>query len=167
MQLPKAIRILIVDDNFLFRIGLASTLRMHPEFAVVAEAGTGSAALELYRQHLPDLVLMDWRLPDLDGIETTRALHREFPAAKVIIVSSYEAAGELPRALQAGVQGFVLKDTLDNELLRAIRAVAAGGNYLATELSGCPGNPQAAVKPASSREAALPVRVVPSTPRDA
>ena len=111
---------------------------MQADLAVVGEAGTGTQAIELYRRHRPDIVLMDLRLPGLDGIETTQALRREFPTAQVIVISAYEAAGEVDRALQAGARGFCLKDALNDELIRAIQGVAAGATYTAAELSPRP-----------------------------
>src|SRR5262245_50072236 len=80
----KKIRLLIVDDHFIVRIGLLTTIKMTPDLTVIAEASTAAQALELYRQHLPDVVLMDVRLPDFSGIEATATLREEFPEAKVV-----------------------------------------------------------------------------------
>jgi two-component system NarL family response regulator len=126
----KKIRILIVDDHFIVRIGLVTSIETDPAFEVAAETGTGTQALELYRQHRPDVVLMDLRLPDLNGINATAALCREFPDAKVIIISSFESPEEIYRAYQAGARGYLLKDVLGDELFRVIKAVAAGEKHV-------------------------------------
>src|SRR5258708_20858748 len=87
--MKRKTRILIVDDHFIVRIGLLTTIKMSPDLMVVAEASTGAQAIELYRLHLPDIVLMDVRLPDFGGIEATAALRDEFPDAKFIIISTF------------------------------------------------------------------------------
>jgi two-component system, NarL family, response regulator len=133
----RQIRLLIVDDHFIVRIGLSSSLKMDPHLKVVAEASTGAQAIEAYRRHLPDVVLMDLRLPDFSGIEATAMLCREFAGAKVIVISSYDAAEHISRAFQAGARGYLLKDVLDQELFRAIKAVEAGENYIPGELNRC------------------------------
>ena len=126
----KKTRILIVDDHFLLRIGLATSLNSEADLTVVAEAGTGAQALELYRKHQPDIVLMDLRLPDMGGDQTAAALCKEFPKAKVIMISSFDGQDDIYRSLQAGARSYLPKNVLRDELLRAIRAVQAGENYL-------------------------------------
>lgn len=126
----KKLRILIVDDHFLVRIGLMTSIATDPDLEVVAEASTGRQAIDLYRQHKPDVVLMDLRLPDLGGIEATATLCHETLPAKVIMVSSFDASEEIYRAFQAGASGYLLKDVLGEELFRAIKTVAAGGQYV-------------------------------------
>jgi DNA-binding NarL/FixJ family response regulator len=126
----KKTRILIVDDHFLLRIGLATSLNSEPDLVVVAEAGTGAQALELHRKHRPDVVLMDLRLPDMGGDEAAAALCGEFPAAKVIMISSFDGQDDIYRSLQAGARSYLPKSVMREELLRAIRAVHAGENYL-------------------------------------
>lgn len=123
------IRILIADDHFLVRIGLLTSLQMDPDLKIIAEASTGGQALELYRQHLPDVVLMDLRLPDLSGIEVTSRLRKEFPEAKVIIISSYDGEEDIYRSFQAGARAYLLKDVLGEELFRAIKTVHSGEQY--------------------------------------
>ena len=127
--MKKEIRILIVDDHFLVRIGLLTSLKMDPELKVVAEASTATQAVALYREHRPDIVLMDLRLPDASGIEATAKLKKEFEAAKVIIVSSFDAEEDIYRAFQAGAQGYLLKNVLSEELFLAIRTVHGGRQY--------------------------------------
>lgn len=133
--MKKPIRILIVDDHFVVRIGLLTLIKMDPELAVVAEASTAAQAVELYRRYQPDTVLMDLRLPDASGVEATAALRREFPAAKVIIISSYDGDEDIYRAFRAGARAYVLKDVLGEELFRAIRAVHAGEQYMPAQIA--------------------------------
>jgi DNA-binding NarL/FixJ family response regulator len=127
--MKKEIRILIVDDHFLVRIGLLTSLKMDLDLKVVAEASTAAQALDLYRRHLPDVVLMDVRLPDLSGIEATVALRKDFPTAKVIILSSYDSEEDIYRAFQAGACAYLLKSVLSEELFRVIKLVQGGGLY--------------------------------------
>jgi two-component system, NarL family, response regulator len=133
----KTIRILIVDDHFLVRIGLLTSLNGVPDMTVVAEASTGRQAISAYRQHQPDVVLMDLRLPDVSGIEATVAIRKETAAARIIMISTFDGAEEVYRAFQAGVQGYVLKDVLGEELFRAIRTVYSGGRYIPAEIARC------------------------------
>src|SRR5689334_19759081 len=128
--MKKKIRLLIVDDHFVVRIGLVTSLRTAPDLSVVAEASTGKQALDLYRAHQPDAVLMDLRMPDMSGIQATTALRAEFPDAKVIIFSSHDAQEEIFRAFQAGASGYLLKDALGDDLLNAIKTVVAGGKHI-------------------------------------
>lgn len=129
------IRILIVDDHFVVRIGLLTSLKMDPSMKTVFEASTGRQAIELYRKHQPEVVLMDLRLPDISGIETTATLCREFPQARIIIISSFDAEEDVHRAFQAGVQGYLRKDVLGEELFRAIKIVVAGGKFIPPEIA--------------------------------
>jgi two-component system NarL family response regulator len=130
----KKIRILIVDDHFIVRIGLLTTIGMIPEFTVVGEASTGSQAIQLYRQHLPDVVLMDVRLPDFSGIEATAALREEFPEARIIMISTFDSDEDVYRAFQAGARGYLLKNVLGEELARAIQRVHAGQQHIPPEI---------------------------------
>lgn len=133
--MKKKIKVLIVDDHFVVRIGLLTSLKMDDGFDAVGEASTGRQALELYRQHSPDVVLMDLRLPDMSGIEATAALCREFPGAKIIIISSFDAQEDVYRAFKAGALGYLRKDVLGEELFRAIKTVAAGGKFIPPEIA--------------------------------
>jgi DNA-binding NarL/FixJ family response regulator len=133
--MKKKIRILIVDDHFVVRIGLLTSLKMDDSLQTVGEASTGRQAIELYRKHQPDVVLMDLRLPDMSGIEVTTALCRDFPNAKIIIISSFDAQEDVYRAFQAGALGYLRKDVLGEELFRAIRQVAVGGKFIPPEIA--------------------------------
>ncbi|HWH70737.1 MAG TPA: response regulator transcription factor [Candidatus Sulfotelmatobacter sp.] len=133
--MSKKIGILIVDDHSLMRIGLATSINVEPDMAVIAEAGSGQQALERYRRHKPDIVLMDLRLPDLGGDEATAQLCKEFPGAKVIMLSTFEGHDDIFRCVQAGARSYLSKSVPLEELLRAIRAVYAGQNYLPPDIA--------------------------------
>src|SRR5215472_3934992 len=130
MATSKPIRILVVDDHFMVRMGLSSSLSVEPDIEVVSEAGNGEAALEAYRKHAPSLVIMDLRLPGMSGIDCTVALLREFPEARILVLSTHSDEEEIYRAMQAGARGYVVKTIVREELLRAVREVHRGGQYL-------------------------------------
>ena len=130
MQNSKPIRILVVDDHFMVRMGLSSSLNVEPDIEVVAEAASAEAALEAYRQHRPSLVMMDLRLPGISGVECTAAIIEEFPDARILVLSTHSGEEEIYRAMQAGARGYVVKSILREELLRAVREVNRGGQYL-------------------------------------
>ena len=126
----KPIRILVVDDHFMVRMGLSASLNVEADMQVVAEAGSAEAAVTAYREHRPTLVIMDVRLPDMSGVECSAAIVREFPDAHILILSTHSGEEEVYRALQAGARGYVLKSVMREELLRAIREVHSGRRYL-------------------------------------
>lgn len=130
MKNPKPKRILVVDDHFMVRMGLSASLNVESDIEVVGEAGTGEAAIDEFRYHLPDLVLMDVRLPGMSGAETTAAILREFPNARILMLSTHSGEEEVYRALQAGARGYVLKNIVREELLCAIREVIEGHRYI-------------------------------------
>jgi len=130
-----SIRLLVVDDHFFVRMGLTGSLNAEPDIRVVADADNGTQALKLYREHKPDLVIMDGRLPGISGVETLTALRREFPSARVLMLSIDEGEEDVYRAMQAGASGYLPKATQLRELLRAIRAIYAGEKYLPSALS--------------------------------
>jgi DNA-binding NarL/FixJ family response regulator len=129
-DVKQKIQVLIVDDHFLVRIGLANSLNIESDMACVAEARTGAEAIELYRKHLPDVVLLDLRLPDMDGVEVTNKLRSEFPGAAVIMISTFDGEEDIYRALQAGARSYVPKDVSRDELLQIIRTVHEGNHAL-------------------------------------
>jgi DNA-binding NarL/FixJ family response regulator len=133
--MKRRIRLLIVDDHFVVRIGLLTSIRISGELMAVGEAGTGAQGIELYRQHLPDVVLMDLRLPDMSGVEATVALRKEFPDARVLMISTFQGEEDIYRSIQAGARGYLLKNFLGDELVRAIKAVYAGERYLPATLA--------------------------------
>jgi len=129
------IRVLCVDDHPLVRKGIASILANEADMQLVAEAGGGREAVELFRIHQPDVTLMDLRMPDTDGIEATRAIRREFPEARIIALTSYDGDQDIYRALEAGVRGYLLKEMVHTEVLRAIRTVHSGKRLMPAEVA--------------------------------
>src|ERR1700687_5486419 len=105
MMSSKPIRILVVDDHFMVRMGLSASLNAEPDMEVVAEVGNGRAALDAYKQHHPHLVLMDVRLPGMSGAETPAMIVRAFPDARVLMLSTHSGEEEIYRAMQAGARG--------------------------------------------------------------
>jgi DNA-binding NarL/FixJ family response regulator len=130
MNDPKAIRILVVDDHFMVRMGLSASLNIEPDMEVIAEASTGEQAIALYREHQPELVIMDCRLPGMNGSQVTAAITKEFPLAKVLMLSTHSGEEEIYRALKAGAHGYVLKGAIREELLTAIRTVHSGKRHV-------------------------------------
>lgn len=131
----ETIRVLCVDDHPLVRKGIASILANEADMRLVAEAGSGREAVELFKQHQPDVTLMDLRLPDLDGVEATKAIRREFPDARIIALTSYDGDQDIYRALEAGVRGYILKEMVHTEVLRAVRTVYAGKRLMPQEVA--------------------------------
>jgi DNA-binding NarL/FixJ family response regulator len=129
------IRVLTVDDHELVRKGLAAILGAEPQMQLVAEASTAAEAVQLFRQHRPDVTLMDLRLPDKTGVEATRQIRREFADARIIVLTSYDGDQDIYQALEAGVRGYLLKEMVHSEVLRAIRVVHAGKRFIPTEVT--------------------------------
>jgi two-component system NarL family response regulator len=130
MKNSKPIRILVVDDHFMVRMGLTASLNVEPDMEVVAEVGTGEAALGTYARHRPNLVIMDVRLPGMSGADTTAAIIREFPDACILMLSTHSGEEEIYRAMQSGARGYVVKSVMREDLLRAIREVHEGKRHL-------------------------------------
>jgi two-component system, NarL family, response regulator len=130
MKNSKAIRILVVDDHFIVRMGLSASLNVEQDMQVVAEAGNGETALEAFRKYRPSLVMMDLRLPKMSGTDCTAAILREFPEACILMLSTHAGEEEIYRAMQAGARGYVVKSIIREELLRAVREVHQGRQYL-------------------------------------
>src|SRR5215470_16550629 len=121
-----AIRVFSVDDHALVREGLAMIINCQPGMLMVAQASNGREAISLFREHKPDVTLMDLRLPDMSGIDATIAIRREFPGARIIIVTTFVADAEIQRALAAGVRAYLLKSMPPQQLLETIREVHGG-----------------------------------------
>jgi two-component system NarL family response regulator len=134
---PKnnAIRVMLVDDHPAFRRGMSALIESEPDLQVVAEAGDGRDAVELFRQKKPDVVLMDLRLPGMGGVEATLAIRKEFPQARIIILTTFDADEDIYRAIQSGAQSYLLKDTPEDELAATIRAVHAGQPKLSSKVA--------------------------------
>ncbi len=124
------IRILVAEDHLVARVGVSTIVNMQPDMTIVAEASNGQQALDLYRKHLPDVTLLDLRMPGMGGVEAAQAIRAEYPNAKMIALTTYGGDEDIRRALAAGVQAYLTKDVLHDELLKAIRAVYAGQTYL-------------------------------------
>jgi DNA-binding NarL/FixJ family response regulator len=123
---PQLIRILAVDDHALLREGIAALVNAEPDMKLIAEAANGREAVEKFRLHRPDVTLMDLQMPGLNGIEAITEIRREFPNARVIVLTTYTGDVQVLRALQAGARGYILKGHVHKELLETIRAVDAG-----------------------------------------
>ena len=124
------IRILVVDDHFMVRMGLCASLNVEPDMLVVAEAANGEEALRVFRQHQPTLVLMDVGLQGMSGIETAAAILREFAGTHILMLSSHAREEEIYRALQVGAAGYILKSAVREQFLHAIRQVCRGESYV-------------------------------------
>jgi DNA-binding NarL/FixJ family response regulator len=130
------IGVLIVDDDHLMRAGLAELLSVEAGIEVIGQAATGREAIERTRRLHPDVVLMDVRMPDLDGIEATRELTGEAPNSRVLILTTFEEDDYIFGALRAGASGFLLKRTPPEELIAAVRTIAAGDSLLSPSVTG-------------------------------
>ncbi|SPE28514.1 DNA-binding response regulator in two-component regulatory system with NarX (or NarQ) [Candidatus Sulfopaludibacter sp. SbA3] len=128
--MSEPIRILVAEDHLVARVGVSTIVNMQPDMTIVAEASNGLQAVELYRKHLPDVTLLDLRMPGMGGVEAAQAIRAEFPNARMIALTTYGGDEDIRRALNAGVQAYLTKDVLHDELLKAIRAVHAGQTYL-------------------------------------
>lgn len=126
----EKIRIIVVDDQAVVRQGFVSLINTVPDIEVIAEGTNGQQAVELYRTHKPDVVLMDLRMPVMGGVDAIKALRREFPSARVIILTTFDGDEDIYRSLQAGAQGYLLKDMFFEELEDAIRTVHSGGRRI-------------------------------------
>ena len=124
------IRIIVIDDQAVVRQGFVSLINTVADMVVVAEGTNGQQAVELYREHQPDIVLMDLRMPVMGGVEAIKAIKREFPAARLIVLTTFDGDEDIYRSLQAGAQGYLLKDMFFEELEDAIRTVRAGGRRI-------------------------------------
>lgn len=124
------IRVLIADDHSIVRQGLVTIINRDPEMTVIAEAENGQQAIDRFREHQPDVTLMDLRMPDVGGVEAIGAICAEFKPARIIVLTTYNGDEDIYRGLHAGAQGYLLKDTKSHEVLNAIRTVARGQQYI-------------------------------------
>jgi two-component system, NarL family, response regulator len=131
----ERIRVLVIDDHVMVREGIVALLTMQGDFEVVGEAGDGDAAIALYRQHLPDVALVDLRMPGRDGVSVIATLHREFPRGRFLVLTTYDSEDDVSRALQAGARGYLLKGASRATLADAIRSVHAGHRYVPPDIA--------------------------------
>lgn len=124
------IRVLIADDHLIVRQGLATIINRDPEMAVIAQAEDGQQAIDLFREHQPDVILMDLRMPKVTGVEAIRAICAETKTARIIVLTTYDGDEDIYNGLHSGAQGYLLKDTKSTELRNAIRAVHRGEQYI-------------------------------------
>jgi len=135
MITPSNIRILCVDDHPLMREGIAAIVRNETDMVLIAEASNGREAITGYREHQPDITLMDLRLPDISGIDAVIAIRTEFPSARIIMLTTFEGDAEIHRALEAGAQGYMLKSMPRKQLVEMIRKVYAGRKHIPPEVA--------------------------------
>lgn len=133
--MSNPITILCVDDHPLVRKGIAAILANEPDIQLVPEAGSGQEAVEAFRTHRPEVTLMDLRLPGMDGIEATKQIRQIDPEAKILALTSYDGDQEIYRALEAGVRGYLLKEMVHTEIVRAIRVVHSGKRLMPPEVA--------------------------------
>jgi len=131
----QTLGILCVDDHPLVRKGIAAILANETDMKLVAEAGSGTEAVNAFRQFHPDITLMDLRMPGMDGIEATKQIRQVDPEAKIIALTSYDGDQEIYRALEAGVRGYILKESVHTEIVRAIRVVQSGKRLMPPEVA--------------------------------
>jgi two-component system NarL family response regulator len=130
-----ALKIMVVDDHYLVRMGLASIIAVEPDMTVCAEASSGEQAQTLFRTHRPDVTLMDLRLPGMNGADTIQAIRREVPDARFVMLSTYVCDEEIYGALQAGAMAYLVKSVQRDELTTAIRKAAAGQRHIPAEVA--------------------------------
>jgi len=132
---PNVIRILTVDDHPLLRKGIAALVNAEPDMKLIAEASSGSEAIEMFRSHRPDVTIMDLQMPGMGGMEAIDRILSEFPGARIIVLTTYSGDVQVVRVLKAGVQGYILKGHVHRELLETVRAVHAGKKRIPPELA--------------------------------
>jgi DNA-binding NarL/FixJ family response regulator len=135
MSDPQPIRILTVDDHALMRNGIAGLVNAEPDMKMIAEAATGVEAIKQFRQHRPDITLMDLQLPDMSGIEAIMGIRGDFPEARTIVLTTYSGDVQVVRALRAGARSFLLKNRVSRELPDVIRSVHAGQKRIPPEIA--------------------------------
>lgn len=131
----KTMSVLLADDHQIVREGLAAIIEAEPDMRVVALAGNGGEALEMFLQHRPDVVLMDLRMPEVGGVRAIASILNLDPAAKIIVLTTYDGDEDIYRSIRAGASGYLLKDAPVEELLSGIRKVSAGGKQISPPIA--------------------------------
>ncbi len=132
---PAKIRVLVVDDHPIMRVGIAAIIEATPDMTTVAQAGSGEEAIELFEKHLPDITLMDLRLPGISGVDAIRMLMSKHPNAKFVVLTTYEGDEDIHQALAAGARSYIVKGMPHEALVSALRRVQAGGRFLPQPVS--------------------------------
>jgi DNA-binding NarL/FixJ family response regulator len=135
MKKASSIRILVADDHYVVRMGVTAVINNEPDMEVVAEAVNGLQAVELYEKHKPDLVLLDSRMPLKDGVQAAKEIQDRHPAARILMLTAFDGDEDIYKALTAGAQGYVLKSSTGEQLVPALRAVAAGDGWMPEEVA--------------------------------
>jgi len=135
MNASNRIRILTVDDHPVIREGIAAVLGGETDMVLVAEASDGPEAIELFRTHRPDITLMDLQMPQMNGIDAILAIRRDFPNARIIVLTTYSGDAQAVRAFKAGASGYLLKSMVRKELVETIRSVHGGGRRIPPEIA--------------------------------
>ena len=135
MSTSKPIRVLCVDDHHVIRDGIAFALKTQSDMVLVGEAASGEDAVTLFRQHRPDVTLMDLQMPGMGGIEAIEAIRRSYPKARIIVLTTYAGDIKAQRALMAGASGYLLKQTLRTDLIGTIRTIHAGGRSIPPQIA--------------------------------
>ena len=128
------LKVLVADDHTLMREGVAAVIARQPDMVVAAQAADGEEAIALVEKDTPDVVLLDLRMPKLDGVAVTARLRQKFPELAIVILSTYDTDEDIMRALRAGAKAYLLKDTPPEELANCVRAVHAGRNYVSATI---------------------------------
>jgi DNA-binding NarL/FixJ family response regulator len=132
---PDPIRVLVADDHPLIREGIAALMATQRDLELVAEASTGRQAIEEFRRHVPDVTLMDLQMPDMDGVEAITAIRKEFPKARIIVLTTYAGDVLAARALKAGAQAYLLKNDVRKDLMDRVRAVHVGEKHIHSQVA--------------------------------
>ena len=135
MNTASTIGVLVAEDHEIVRDGICAIINQQPNLAVIAEAEDGDRAVQLYREYQPDIVLMDLKMPVMEGVDAIAQIKSEFAQAKIIILTTYDTDEDIYRGLQAGAKGYLLKDTSTEELAAAIYTVHRGKKYVPSELA--------------------------------
>jgi DNA-binding NarL/FixJ family response regulator len=130
MKVATKIRVLVVDDHPIMRIGISAIIEATPDMTAVAQAGSGEEAIELFEKYLPDITLMDLRLPGISGVEAIRTLVARHRNAKFVVLTTYEGDEDIHQALAAGARSYIIKGMPHEALVSALRRVQAGGRFL-------------------------------------